>query len=148
MPYMGKETEEKSIKKFKSVLVDTFKPKSKTIVELGLAARRIGGVCKNIRNHPISDGAAHISVSSSGEFSHTVKDGAQAKAVQEAMSRILNVVADETKMEDTPFGLVRQSLEKSSISLLGQSSLSLLSWVSPRNRKAVFGDWTQSLENS
>jgi hypothetical protein len=107
MPYMGAETEKKSIEKFKSVLEDDFKASEQIKLELGLAARRIGGICKSIRNQPLTDGAAHISVTSSGEFSHSVSKGAQAKAVQEAMIRILTVVPDEDRMEDTPFGPAR-----------------------------------------
>jgi hypothetical protein len=107
MPYMGSATEKKSLKKFQEVLTSDFRPSSKTTVELALAARRIGGICKQIRKRSIPDGTAHISVTSSGEYSHPVASGAQAAAVKEAMVRILTIVPTEDREEDTPFGLVR-----------------------------------------
>jgi len=105
LPYMGAKTEIKSRQKFKDVLQQDFKPDPETIVKLGMAARRIGGICKTIRSTAIPRGSCHISVTSSGEYNFPVARGAQAKAVTEAMVRILTVVPVETKMEDTPFGL-------------------------------------------
>jgi hypothetical protein len=46
-------------------------------------------------------------VTSSGEYGHAISDGGQAKAVMEAMVRILTVVPTEDREEDTPFGLAK-----------------------------------------
>jgi hypothetical protein len=105
MPYMGSKTEEKSRLRFQQVLQSDFKPSSKIIFELGAAARRIGGICKSIRTNKIPDGSAHLSVTSSGEYSFPIAKGAQAAAVKEALVRILTVIPHEDKMENTPFGL-------------------------------------------
>nr|QED42904.1 putative RdRp [Phakopsora narnavirus C] len=107
MPYMGSSTEEKAWDKFQSVLTSDFVPSEKTIVQLQMAARRVGGICRSIRSRRIPDGVAHISVTSSGEYSYPIAKGAQAAAVKAAMERILTVVPLEDQEEDTPFGLVR-----------------------------------------
>jgi hypothetical protein len=107
LPYMGKSTELKAREKFKEVLNSPFQPEPRIIVQLGLAARRIGGICKSI--HPKLDaGACHISVTSSGEFDYTIEDGGQAAAVVAAIKRILLRIPDADLEEDTPFGIAYQ----------------------------------------
>jgi hypothetical protein len=104
MPYMGSETEKKSEEKFKKVLTSDFKVDDQLVFKLGAAARRIGGICKTLRPGRIPDGVAHISVTSSGEYGHSVAKGAQAAAVKEAMERILTIVPERSEVEYTPFG--------------------------------------------
>jgi hypothetical protein len=104
MPYMGSTTEKKSEEKFKYVLQSDFQPSDELVFQMSQAARRIGGICKSIRSRTIPDGVAHISVTSSGELEHSIKDGAQAMAVREAMIRILTIVPEEDLEENTPFG--------------------------------------------
>jgi len=106
MPYMGKTTEIKSVEKYKSVLTSTFKPDDSIIMELAMAARRIGGICRSIHKTPIPNEAAHISVTSSGELNFPITKGGQASAVRDAIERILLEVPETDSTEDTPFGKV------------------------------------------
>jgi len=108
MPYMGTTTEMKSREKFKSVLLSDFEPSDKLVVQLSMAARRIGGICRSIRPS-VNPGASHISVTSSGEFGHPISDGGQAAAVVEAMREILTHVPTESREEETPFGIARHT---------------------------------------
>mgnify|MGYP003572102243 CR=1 FL=1 len=104
MPYMGIQTEIKARDKFREVLESDFTPDPKLCRELGMAARRIGSICRKIRKGPIPYGSAYVSVTSSGEYRHSITKGAQAAAVKEAMERILTIVSDKDEVEDTPFG--------------------------------------------
>jgi hypothetical protein len=107
MPFMGMKTIQKSIAGYKSVLQSTYRPSVSLEIEFAGVAKRLGRICRSIHNRYLPDGSAHISVSSSGEYSHSVKAGAQAAAVRDQILRILNVTATETKMEETPFGPAR-----------------------------------------
>jgi len=104
MPYMGIRTELKARAKFKEVLTSDYQPPIELGFKLQMAARRIGGICRSIRSN-VNPGASHISVTNSGEFSYPIAKGGQAKAVMEAMKRILLMVPSEDRREDTPFGL-------------------------------------------
>jgi len=106
MPYMGLKTELKAREKFKSVLQSDFQPSQKTIVQMGMAARRIGSICRKIRPGSIPHSVCHVSVTSSGEIDHSVAQGAQALAVKEALVRILTRVPETDEEENTPFGRV------------------------------------------
>jgi len=106
MPYMGLPTELAAREKFKNVLQSNYAPPQEFIFKLSMAARRIGSICRKIRPK-LNPGESHISVTSSGEFGHPISKGGQAKAVIEAMRRILLIVPIEDKMEDTPFGLAK-----------------------------------------
>jgi hypothetical protein len=106
MPYMGSSAEKKSIEKFQQVLSSDFEPSPKLIFQLKAAARRIGSICYRIRPGPIPDGVAHISVTSSGEYSHPIHCGGQAAALKEALERILTRVPLTDEEENTPFGRV------------------------------------------
>jgi hypothetical protein len=106
MPYMGDKTEEKARKKYIDVLTSDFEPKPDVIYGMKAAAKRIGGICKSIRQRSIPDGVAHISVTSSGEYSYPIAKGAQAAAVKDAMVRILTKAYAIDWEEDTPFGLI------------------------------------------
>lgn len=106
MPYMGSETERLAKDAFSEVVSSTEGMASdKYVAKMRLASARLGRICRNInRSRPIQDETAHISVNSSGERTHSVKDGGVAQAVREAMDRILTVVHDKDFTEDTPFG--------------------------------------------
>jgi len=104
MPYMGSRTEKRSWEAFKKVLTTDYQPPAKTIVELGQAARRIGSICRKIRPTKIHPGCLHISVTSSGEYSHSLRKGAQAAAVADAITRILTRIPEVDSIEKTPFG--------------------------------------------
>nr|UJQ92711.1 MAG: putative RNA-dependent RNA polymerase [Narnaviridae sp.] len=107
MPYMGQATEDRALKEFQSVLTEDFTPSLHLIFQMKMAARRLGSMCKHIRSQPIPNGAAHISVTSSGEYSFSITKGAQAAAVRAAMERILTRVPVDDEEEDTPFGVLR-----------------------------------------
>jgi len=103
-PYMGRPVEIKSQAKFIKTVTSDFKPDDQILTELAAAARRIGGICRHIRNQPLPQEAAHLSVTSSGEYGHPIARGAQAMAVKEAMVRILTRVPLSDEKEETPFG--------------------------------------------
>uniref|UniRef100_A0AAT9JA15 RNA-dependent RNA polymerase n=1 Tax=Reticulitermes grassei narna-like virus 1 TaxID=3133488 RepID=A0AAT9JA15_9VIRU len=105
-PYMGKETEQRSVDQFKSVLTGDFRPTQETIVLLSLAARRIGGLCRAIRNKPINASDAHFSVTSSGEYDYTISKGAQAAAVMDDYRRFYSEVPEVDEEISSPFGTV------------------------------------------
>jgi len=107
MPYMGIVTELDSREKFKNVLQSEFKPSEEFVFRLSMAARRVGSICRKIRPN-LNAGESHISVTSSGEYGHSVAKGGQAKAVMEAMRRILLEIPLEDSEENTPFGLARK----------------------------------------
>jgi hypothetical protein len=104
MPFMGAKTIKKSLKAFAKVIQDDFEPDSRTIVQMGQAARRIGSICRKIRPAKITPGCLHISVTSSGEYSHSIRKGAQAGAVADAIRRVLTVIPEFSYEEETPFG--------------------------------------------
>jgi len=104
MPYMGSATSKESLEAFSKVTQDDFKVDSSTIVGMGQAARRMGSLCRRIRPGRISKGALHISVTSSGEYGHSIRNGAQAGAVAEAINRCLTHVPEFDSIEETPFG--------------------------------------------
>jgi hypothetical protein len=101
---MGKTTENKAWEKLNTVLTSSFKPDPLTEIQLTNAARRIGGICRSFRDRAIPDHTAHVSVTSSGEYSYPVSKGAQAAAVRDALERILTKVPDQDWVENTPFG--------------------------------------------
>jgi len=103
-PYMGIKTEEESWKKLNTVLTSDFRPDPITHNLLVRSARRIGGICRSIRPGPIPNGAAHISVTCSGERNFPVAKGAQAGAVMDALSRVLTEEPLKDETENTPFG--------------------------------------------
>jgi len=105
MPYMGIRTEEKSIAEFKRVLESDYRPPEDFIFKMKMAARRIGAICRKLRPR-LNPGESHISVTSSGEFASTIREGGQAAAVVEAMRRVLLRVPLEDQTEITPFGPV------------------------------------------
>jgi hypothetical protein len=105
MPFMGKKTEDQALEKYKNVLTSSFVPDEEVINDLVQAARRIGGICRNIHPQPLPDQMAHISVTSSGELEYPSAKGAQAAAVKEALSRVLGAVPSATFEEETPFGV-------------------------------------------
>nr|UJQ92865.1 MAG: putative RNA-dependent RNA polymerase [Narnaviridae sp.] len=107
MPYMGSKTERIAKEKYKSVLTSPPVPTAEHIVRMSQTARRIGSLCKAIRPGPIHPGCLHFSVTSSGEYSFSVKNGAQAQAVMDAIRRHLAVLPRESSTEQTPFGEVQ-----------------------------------------
>jgi len=106
MPYMGLKTELKARKQFKEVITSTDLASPSHVEKMRLAAGRIGRICKALQKRPIGDGPWHISVTSSGEYNHSIKNGAQVGAVRDAMLRVLNRIPVEDEYESTPFGPV------------------------------------------
>jgi hypothetical protein len=103
MPYMGLKTEERSRKEFKEVLTSDYKPPEDFIFKISCAARRIGSICRTIKPR-LNPGESHVSVTSSGEYSHPISKGGQAAGVIEGLRRILLEVPTEDRIENTPFG--------------------------------------------
>lgn len=106
MPYMGSGTEYQAKEAFSEVVTSTEGLASERFVaKMRLSSARLGRICRNInRSRPIQDETAHISVNSSGERTHSIKDGGVAQAVREAMDRILTIVPEKDYTENTPFG--------------------------------------------
>jgi len=114
MPYMGLKAELKARAQFKRVMESDYRPPKHLVDKMYKVAHRIGRICKKLAPGPINDGVLHFSVTSSGELNHSLKQGAQAKAVMEAFKKHLSVVPDSDFIEETPFGDV---IHKSGIPL-------------------------------
>lgn len=105
MPYMGQQTEEEALKQFKTVLTDTFRSSDEMNIRMGQCARRIGGICRKIAKVPVDYRSSHFSLTSSGEFNYSLKKGAQAAAVRDAIKERLTSIPEEDYEEETPFGI-------------------------------------------
>jgi hypothetical protein len=105
MPYCGKRTEQKSLADFKEVVTSEFKLDEDHKNDLFQTAARIGGICKSIR-HPseVKGTPDHLSVTSSGEFWHSIRNGGQAQAVRELLLQYMTEIPNEDSIESTPFG--------------------------------------------
>lgn len=106
MPYMGLATELKARETFKEVLQSDYRPPKWLVKKMNHVAFRIGRMCRKLSPGPIHPGVLHFSVTSAGEYEHTTRKGAHAKAVMDAFKRHLDVIPESTFMEDTPFGKV------------------------------------------
>jgi len=107
MPYMGKETQNKSMMGLKAVVCEDDKPGRAHIMKMHLVARRIGAICLKLRRlGTIPDDAAHYSVTNSGERDNSLSKGAQAKATFDGLTKVLSEVQDKDWVEMTPWGEV------------------------------------------
>nr|UHL62023.1 RNA-dependent RNA polymerase [Narnavirus sp.] len=106
LPYMGKRIEEKALDTFKTTLLDRVDIPVHLLAQLEHCAKRIGAICRKLCPG-IPDGAVHISLDSSGEYSHTISKGGQAAAVWSRVKEILLQKSVRDDVEETPFGPVK-----------------------------------------
>jgi hypothetical protein len=105
MPYMGDKTEDEALQQFKKVLKSTYRSSDEMNICMGQCARRIGGICRTLAHCPVDRHSSHFSLTSSGEFTHSLAKGAQAEAVREGIAKILCSVPEQDYDEETPFGI-------------------------------------------
>lgn len=106
-PYAGKRTEELAKKDFIRV---TTKPGGCSLdqrAKMRLAAIAVGRKIAKVDSSFPNPGVNHISLTAAGEKNFTIAEGAQAKAILEAMEKYLNVVSEEDAIGESPFGDVR-----------------------------------------
>jgi hypothetical protein len=108
MPYCGKATEKKSLKKFKEITSSVFECTPEHLKKMEEGARRIGAICDSIK--PLSEikDVDHLSVTSSGEFWHSIRKGGQAKATASLLEKYLTKPQTVDSIEPSPFGEVRR----------------------------------------
>jgi len=107
LPYMGKKTEEKAWVEFERIITEPFTPKPETLQSLRLGARRIGRICRLLAKRPAPDSILHFSVTGSGDLHYPISKGGNAGDTWDHFLKEMNQVAEETKVEDTPFGPFR-----------------------------------------
>jgi len=105
MPYMGSATERKSIDAFIKVITDSIGFDECYNRNLYQTAIQIGKRCRALNSdRRLPATTAHVSVTSSGDYSFSITDGGQAQACRSALIFHLDRIPDEDREEDTPFG--------------------------------------------